>query len=76
MGFHLFHILIKIYLAYKVKVGFKKRFTNQFSNLLVTYFYYIKVLQILYSTYHKPNVGIDVFKIKIKNFPIYFLVFL
>jgi len=43
---------------------FDKNIYQLISNLLVTYFYYTKVLQILYSTYHKPNGGIDIFKMK------------
>ncbi len=35
--------------------------------MLVTYFNYIKKFQNSYSTYHKPNGGIDVFKMKHKK---------
>jgi len=39
------------------------------------YFYYIKVLQILYSIYHKPNGVIDVFKMKHKkNYNLFYYV--
>jgi hypothetical protein len=32
--FHLFHILIKIYLACRVKVGWKKKINNKFQTYL------------------------------------------
>jgi hypothetical protein len=35
--------------------------------MFVIYFYYIKKIQISYSTYHKPNGGIDVFKMQHKK---------
>jgi len=76
MAFHLFHILIKIYLSYKVKVGLKKIFTSQFQTYLLPTFIILFFFQISYSIYYKPNVGMDVFKMKNKNFPIYFFVFL
>jgi hypothetical protein len=46
MAFHLFHILIKIYLPCRVKVGLKKNIYYSISNLLVTYFYYTIFFQI------------------------------
>ncbi len=64
-----------MYLACRVKVGLKKIFTNQFQPL-ITYFYCTKILQILYSTYYKPNGSINVLKMKDKKLPIYFFVFL
>jgi len=42
VAFHIF-TLIKVYLACRVKVGLKKIFVNF---ILITYFYYTKVLQI------------------------------
>jgi len=36
MVFHLFHILIKIYLPCRVKVGLKKIFTSQFQTYLLS----------------------------------------
>jgi len=35
MAFHLFHILIKIYLPCRVKVGLKKKITTQFQTYLL-----------------------------------------
>jgi hypothetical protein len=35
VAFHLFHILIKIYLACRVKVGLKIIFTSQFQTYLL-----------------------------------------
>jgi hypothetical protein len=66
--FTFFYILIKIYLTYKIKVGLKKILVIQFQTFLFTYFYYTKILQILYSTYYKPNESIDAFKMKHKSF--------
>jgi len=65
--FHLFHILINIYLASMVKIDLKIYSYQSISNLFVTYFYYTIFLKFWYSTYHKPNVGIDVFKMKGKK---------
>jgi hypothetical protein len=31
--------------------------------LIVTYFYYTKIIEILYSTYYKPNGGMEVLMI-------------
>jgi hypothetical protein len=64
VDFHLFHILIKIYVVYKVKIGLKETNYQSISNLLV---YYTKELQFLSSTYHKFNVGINVFEMKDKK---------
>jgi hypothetical protein len=38
MAFHLFHILIKVYLACRVKVSLKKIFTSQFQTYLLSIF--------------------------------------
>jgi len=43
---------------------FEKNIGQSILNILVTYFYYTKVLQILYSMYYKPNGSIYVFKMK------------
>jgi hypothetical protein len=42
VAFHLFQILIKIYLACKVKVGLKKIFANQFQTYLLPSFITLK----------------------------------
>ncbi len=63
--FHLLDILIKIYLACRVKVGLKNIFTIQFQPYFLPTF--IKSLQIVYSTSYKPNGGINVFKMKNKK---------
>jgi hypothetical protein len=46
---------------------FEKNIDQSISNILVTYFYYTKVFQILHSSYYKPNESINVFKIKHKK---------
>jgi hypothetical protein len=65
MVFHLFHILIKIYLACRVKVDLEKIFTTQFQPYFLHVF--TKKIQIVYSTYYKTNGGINVFKMKNKK---------
>jgi len=40
---------------------FEDSINSSVSKLLITYFYYTKVIKILYSTYHKPNRGHDGF---------------
>ncbi len=54
MHFEIFHSRMKIYLAFNVEVGMKCNINMLVSFLLVTYFYYMKVFQILYST-HKNS---------------------
>ncbi len=66
MAFHLFQILITIYLICRVKVGFKKIFASQSQTYLLLIFI-ILVLQMLYSTYHKLNGGRGVFKMNNNN---------
>jgi len=46
MGFHLFHILIKIYLTCRVKVGLKKIFADQFKTYLSPNFIIVKFFKI------------------------------
>jgi len=45
VNFHLFHILIKIYLACRVRKGLKKIFTNQFKTYLLPIFIILKFLK-------------------------------
>jgi hypothetical protein len=47
VAFHIFHILIKIHLACKVKVGLKKIFTNQFQTYLLPNF----IILIIFSNF-------------------------
>jgi len=46
---------------------FEKKYDQSISNILVAYFYYTKIFQILHSSYYKPNGSINVFKIKHKK---------
>jgi hypothetical protein len=62
--FHLFKILITIYLACRVKVGLKKILANQFQTYLLSTFIILKFKKNLNN---KPNVGMDVFKMKNKK---------
>jgi hypothetical protein len=66
VAFHVFHIIIKVYLACKVKIGLKTKLPFNFKNTCYL-FYYIRKFQFLYSIYYKPNVGIDDFKMKNKK---------
>jgi hypothetical protein len=50
MVFQNYHIIIKIYSTFKVKLRKNAIIYQLVLELLVTYFYYIKVLQMLYST--------------------------
>jgi hypothetical protein len=45
VAFHLFHILIKIYLACKVKIGLKKKILNQFQTYLLLTFTILKLFK-------------------------------
>jgi len=63
--FYLSHILIKIYLTCMVKIGLKKIFANQFQTYLLPIFITLKFFK--FHSYHKPNGGIDVFKMKHKK---------
>jgi hypothetical protein len=74
--FHVFHILIKIHLACKVKVGLKKIFSIQFQTYLLPNFIVVKFFKFLYSTYHKPNWNINIFKMKNKFCLMYVIVFM
>ncbi len=53
MHFEIFHSRMKIYLTFNKEVGMKCNINLLVSFLLVTYFYYTKVFQILYSTHKK-----------------------
>jgi hypothetical protein len=64
--FHPFHILINVYLAFTMKIDLKKYLPINFKPICYLFLLYY-IFQILYSTYHKPNVGIDVFKMKDKK---------
>jgi hypothetical protein len=46
---------------FSCKNYFEDSIDSSISKLLITYFYYTKVIEILYSTYHKPNRGHDGF---------------
>jgi hypothetical protein len=63
MAFHFFHILIKIYLACKVKIGLKKKLPINFKPTCYLFLLYTFFSNFIF-TYHKPNGGIDVFKMK------------
>jgi len=65
-NFSFFHILINIYLASTIKVDLKKHLPINFKPICYLLLLYY-IFQILYSTYHKPNVSIDVFKMKGKK---------
>ncbi len=52
-----------MYLTCKVKIGLKKYLPINFKPTCY-YFYYTKKIQILYLTYYKTDIGIDVFKMK------------
>jgi hypothetical protein len=54
MDFENFHSKIKIYLTFNVKARMKCNINMLVLVLLITYFYYTKVFQILYST-HKTQ---------------------
>jgi hypothetical protein len=47
------HIIIIIYWTFYVKIILNTILTSYFQS----YFYYTKVIEILYSTYYKPNGG-------------------
>jgi hypothetical protein len=65
--FHLFHILIKIYLACKVKVGLKKIFTSQFQTYLLSTFIILKFFKFYIQLTINPMENIYVFKMKDKK---------
>jgi hypothetical protein len=63
--FHLFQILIKIYLACRVKLVLNKILANQFQTYLLFTFIILNFKKIILN--NKPNVGMDVFKMKNKK---------
>ncbi len=75
MVFHLFHILIKIYLACMIKIGLKKVFANQFQTYLLPIFIILKFFKFYFQFTINP-MDIYVFKMKHKKLSnLFFYVF-